>query len=271
MSWKARPASRPKPSIAPTSRSAAPAVQRTECAGAAEEGAGLGGGHGETLVERDLVGATLLEGAVGLLSRAQLDDAVREPDRGACRRRAGVLGEQPVGQGEHGVARDDGGRDAEHRPGRGAVPSGPVLVDDIVVQEAEVVDQFHGHGCPHRLLRVAAHRPGRGEDERGPDRLAGLPGGRTAVGVLPAEVVHRDTPDGSGQRLDRGPKLRIDETPGALQERQCLVALGGGGVRTDHGHSGSLRSPGSGATRPGRGWCGEWVVCTGRRHGSLGP
>lgn len=217
-------------------------VERAEGAGAAEQGARLGHGHGQALVERDVVGAAVLQGAVGLLSRAELDDAGGEPHCGVCGRRVRVVRQQSQGEGEHGVARDDGVRYPEHRPGRGPVAPGGVLVDDVVVEEGEVVREFDRDGRPHRRVRVPSQRTGGGQDERRSDGLARLPGRGRTVGVLPAEVVHGDPADRPGQRLDGRPEVRVHGVTGVFQERGGLVPLHRG-IRTDHGHGHSFLAP----------------------------
>lgn len=88
--------------------------------------------------------------------------------------------------------------------------AGPVLVDDVVVQQGEIVGQLHGDGRPHGVPGITPERPGGGQHERRPDRLARTAVGRASVGVLPAEVVHGDAPDGSGQRGDRRPQMGVD-------------------------------------------------------------
>src|SRR5690606_5729168 len=134
-------------------------------------------------------------------------------------RRVRVLGEQPEGERLERVTGEDRGGVTEDGPRGGPVTAGGVTVHHVVVQQREVVDQFHRRRGPDggRPRTGAAEGRGPGEHQCGTDRLAGTAGGRSAVRVLPAEVVARDAAHRAGQGADRGPQHRVDLRPGTLQ------------------------------------------------------
>lgn len=215
-------------------------VERADRAGGAEQRAGLGGGHRQAFVQRDLTGRAPLEGAVRLLPRAELDDARGQPRGGGRRGGMRVLRQHPQGERAHRVTGDQRVRDAEDGPGGGPVPPGHVLVDDVVVEQGEVVRELHRGRGLHSPGLLRAQRAGRREDESRPDGLARVLRGRGAVGVLPAEVVHRDPPHGAGQGLDGRAQLGIDSGPRPVQEPHGPLTVGDG-IRAGHGHGHFLR------------------------------
>lgn len=100
-------------------------------------------------------------------------------------RRVRVLGEQPLRERLERVARQDRAGFPEDGPRGRPVPARGVPVHDVVVQEREVVDEFHGRRRPYRELRSAPQRPYRREDER---RLMALPACPAAV--VPSACSH---------------------------------------------------------------------------------
>lgn len=105
---------------------------------------------------------------------------------------------------------------------------GGVPVHHVVVQQREVVDQFHRRGGPQRArpCPLAAECGGGGEDEGGADRLARVARRRCAVRVLPPEVVERDPAHRAGQRVDRRAQSGVDGRPDPLQDHRRLVPVG---------------------------------------------
>ncbi len=177
-----------------------------ERAGTADQSAGLPGGHGQVVGDRHLV--LLLEGDVAALPLHQLHQRADE----FLDRRPGLglrgLGEDTQRGDQQRVPGEDRRGGTEQRPGGGPVAAQRVAVDDVVVQQGEVVDQFHGHGAGHRVRGAAADGHGRQQGECRTDHLAAAAGGRTglAVGLAPAPVVPRHQALLGGQRLHRRPQ-----------------------------------------------------------------
>ena len=136
----------------------------------AQEGAGLGRGHGHALLdgyvpsalEGHVVGLTGDHGGRGVGQRRRRGGAA--PD--------GSFEEDLVSEDLQGVAGDDRRPDPVHRPHRRPVMPFGVDVDDVIVDEREVVDQLHRHRPGHADLGVGPGGFGGQDGQGGPDALA---------------------------------------------------------------------------------------------------
>lgn len=142
-----------------------------------------------------------------------------------------------VGQGEQGVADQDGLGGAVHLPDGVAVPALLVAVHQVVVQQREVVDQFDGDRAGHAGLRGGAGDLGGQHGEGGAYGLAAVAVRGPALGVDPAEVVGGDRVHGRRQAVDGRPQYRRGQGPAALQERGHVHRGPSSGLR-GRGHSG---------------------------------
>ena len=145
-------------------------VHRADAAGARHQRGGLVAGHVQALGQGHVV--ALLEGQVRALPADQPQHR-RGQAAGRPRALEGVVLEQQVlGQREQPVPGQDGRADAEHGPGRRAVPALGVVVHDVVVQQGEVVHELDRHRGGDAALGRRARGAGGQQGERGPQRLA---------------------------------------------------------------------------------------------------
>ncbi len=227
------------------------AEHRADGAGAGEQGTGLVALHLQTLFYADAV--AVLVGDVLGLTVDQGPGGGGQAAGGTARLHGAEFQQHLVGQGEQGVADEDGLGGAVHLPDGVAVPALFVAVHQVVVQQREVVDQLHGDGAGDAGLGLGAGDL-RGEHrEGGAYGLAAVPVRGVALGVDPAEVVGGNRVHGRCQAVDGRPQYRCGKGPAALQERGHVHRGPPSGLR-GRGHSGhSLSSccgtEGAGACR----------------------
>ncbi len=211
------------------------AEDRADGAGAGEQGAGLVALHLQALLDADPV-AVLVGDVLGLA----VDEGAGgggQAARGAARLGGAQLQQHLVGQGEQGVADQDGLGGAVHLPDGVAVPALFVAVHQVVVQQREVVDQFDGDRAGHTGARCRAGDLGGQHRERGAHRLAPVAVRGPALRVGPAEVVGGHRVHGRGQTVDGRAQHRHGQGPAALQERGHVHRGPASGLR-GRGHSG---------------------------------
>ena len=192
-----QPDMRAEPGQAHGQRGRRAQVHRADAAGARHQRGGLVPGHVQALGQGYVV--ALLEGQVRALSADQPQHR-RGHTAGRPRALEGVVLEQQVlGQREQRVPGQDGRADAEHGPGRRAVPALGVVVHQIVVQQGEVVHQLDGDRTGDCDASVHTGGSGGEQGEGGPERLAAAAGLRSALHTGPAEVVRGLGPGGPGR------------------------------------------------------------------------
>ncbi|WUD12085.1 hypothetical protein OHN73_00900 [Streptomyces sp. NBC_00519] len=193
---------------------------RTEFAGAGEQRAGLAGRDRRGPVLTD-VSARLHERVEVLALDQRLHGGQQHRYRPARVRR---FGKGLDGGEEQRVACEDRRRNALRRPECGPASAQRILVDDVVVEQAGVVHEFHRHGRRPRGVRVGAHRPAR---QQGKGRAHALADGRSvkdrAVIGPPAEMQPRNMPDLRRQAVNPGPDQRPHQGRGLRENRLAVT------------------------------------------------
>ena len=193
-------------------------VDRADAARAGHQRRGLVPGHLLALGQGDVVAA--LERQVRTLPG---DQPLHRRGQAAGRPQAlrGLVLQQDVlGEGQHGVPGQDRRADPVDRPRGGPVPALGVAVHDVVVQQREVVHEFHGDRGGDPAFRRGQRGPGRQQGQRRAQRLAGAArlGAAVPRGPVRGAAVGRRRHRGDAAGLAAGPAARrgvpVDARPG---------------------------------------------------------
>ena len=120
--------------------------------GTAQQDRGLETNHVDILLDGDIVAVLVVH--VPLLAFINLDGCLVEQVHDGP---AGTARNVLCGDGQHGVAAQDGSVVVPATVHSGFAASHVGVVHHVIVQEREVVEHFQAHGCVNRHGRVAAH------------------------------------------------------------------------------------------------------------------
>ncbi len=235
---------------------------------AGQQGAGLVALHLQALRDGDPL--AVLVGDVLGLAVDELAGGRGQPAGGAAGLDGAQLEQDLVGQGEEGVADEDGLGGVVGLPDGVAVAALLVAVHEVVVEQREVVHELDGHGAGDARRGGRAGGLGRQQGEGGAYGLALIAVGRPPLDVDPPEVVGGDGVHGCREPGHGGTQHRRGKRPSALQQgadacgvdswdRRCHGLSSGGRARTRPAR-GDARLEGSlvhtAASRRGW-WCGR--------------
>ena len=119
----------------------------------------------------------------------------------------------------HGVANNDAFADAEHIPHRCPMAPGAVVVHDVVVDQREVVDEFHGYSTGNCGVWQPVHCFCSEHRQSRSHPFAAPCVGRIAILVRPAKVIGHWQAKVFIKRIDRGPQCWFDEEFGSIERR----------------------------------------------------
>ena len=204
------------------------AEHRADGDGAGQQRAGLVALHLQALLDGDPL--AVLVGDVLRLAVDELAGGGGQPAGRAAGLDGAELQQDLVGEGEEGVADEDGLGGAVHLPDGVAVPALFVTVHQVVVQQREVVDQLDRDGAGDADLGRGSGHLGGQQRERGAHGLAAVTVRGAALGVDPAEVVGGDGVHGRRQPVHGSTQHRGGQGPPALQQRGDVAAVVDGRV-----------------------------------------
>lgn len=151
--------------------------------------------------------------------------AVVSPAGRAAGLHGAELQQDLVGEGEQGVADQDGEGRSVHLPHRVAVAALLVAVHQVVVQQREVVHELDRDGAGDADLGRGTRGLGGEQRERRTHGLAAVAVRHVALGVDPAEVVGGDGVHGRREPVDGGAERGGREGTAAFQERDRVRLL----------------------------------------------
>jgi len=140
-------------------------IEGADFEGAGKEDGGLEADHHHVVVDGDL--GSVLEVHVVLLAFAHFDGCLVEAGEDLVEAGAGLGKEVGPGEGEHGVAGEDGGVLVPFAVDGGLAAADGGTVHEVVVEEGEVVEDFDADGGLAHLAVVAAEHAVGGHEEEG--------------------------------------------------------------------------------------------------------